>query len=322
MGLRSYIIQRAITAFAIFLVVLTINFIIFHTIPSDPVKTLFKDSRMSPEDLQRMRVLFGLDKPLWDQYLIYMKNSLTGEMGVSFSYYREPVSGIVGDRLVNTLILVGSASILALVMGVAIGTVAAWRRNTPTDFSLLTSSLFFYSIPTFWLGMLCLFLLAGRVPYGGMYTPGAEYSNPLEKFADLMRHLVTPMIVLALVLFGQYVMLVRSSLIDVLSEDYIATAKAKGLKDRSILRHHALPNAMLPLITITAINLGLVVGGAIQTETVFSWPGIGRLMYDALTTRDYPILQGSFLIVTAVALVANVLADITYVFLDPRVKRK
>jgi peptide/nickel transport system permease protein len=308
-----------ITAFVVFLIILTLNFVIFHTIPGDPVRTLFQDPRMTAEDRARMAEIFGLDKPLYMQYIIYMKNTFSGEMGLSFTY-REPVGGIVSERLFNTLVLVGSASILALFLGVAIGTVAAWRRNTPTDFGLLGGSLFLYSMPTFWLGMLALFALAGHVPSAGMYTPGADYAGLLDQLVDLMRHLIAPMTVLMLVLFGQYVMLMRSSLIDVLSEEYMQTAAAKGLSTSQLLRRHALPNAMLPLVTISAINLGLVVGGAIQTETVFSWPGIGRLMYDALITRDYPILQGCFLVVTAVALIANLIADITYVFLDPRVR--
>lgn len=319
MGMRSYVVRRAITAFVVFLLILTINFVIFHTIPGDPVRTLFQDPRITPEDRARLAHIFGLDRPLLDQYFIYMKNSLTGEMGISFTY-REPVADYVMQRLVNTIILVGSASVLALFLGVAVGVVAAWRRNTVTDFGLLGASLFLYSMPTFWLGMLALFALSGLVPSGGMYTPGEIYSGPFDKFLDLMRHLVVPMTVLTLVLFGQYVMLMRSSLIDVLSEDYIVTAMAKGMSDRRMLQKHALPNAMLPLVTISAINLSFVVGGAIQTETVFSWPGVGRLMFDALLTRDYPILQGSFLIVTAVALVANLIADIAYAYLDPRVK--
>lgn len=317
--MRSFVIRRIVTAFLVFLIILTLNFVIFHTIPGDPVRTLFQDPRITQEDRDRLAAIFGLDKPIHEQYLIYMKNSLVGEMGLSFTY-REPVADYVIERLKNTLILVGSASILALVMGVAIGVLAAWRRNTPVDFGLLGGSLFLYSMPTFWLGMMALFALTGHVPSGGMYTPGEIYTGVFDKFLDLMHHLLIPMIVLTLVLFGQYVMLMRSSLIDVLSEDYIITAKAKGMTDRKLLSSHALPNATLPLVTISAINLSFVVGGAIQTETVFSWPGIGRLMFDALLTRDYPILQGSFLIVTAVALVANLIADITYAYLDPRVK--
>jgi peptide/nickel transport system permease protein len=319
MNLRRYVFQRIVTAFVIFLVILTLNFIIFRTIPGDPIKTMFQDPRMTPQDIQQLREAFGLEKPLLTQYFIYMYNSLTGELGISFTY-RDSVWDIVSDRLVNTLILVGGASLLALLLGVSTGIVAAWRRNSLTDFSLLGTSLFFYSVPTFWLGMLSLFALAGLVPSSGMYTPGVDYEGPLDKFFDLMRHLIVPMMVLTLVLFGQYVMLMRSSLIDVLQEDYITTGKAKGLSNRDLLRRHAVPNAMLPMVTVTAINLGLVVGGAIQTETVFSWPGVGLLMYEGLIARDYPILQGSFLVVTLVALVANVLADITYAFLDPRVK--
>ncbi len=322
MNIRTYMLRRAVTAFAIFLVILTLNFIIFHTIPGDPIKTLFQDPRISPADLAQLRHTFGLDKPLWEQYLLYMRNSLTGEMGRSFSYFGDPVNVIVEQRLVNTLILVGSASVLALFLGVGIGTLAAWRRNTPVDYGLLGGSLFLYSMPTFWLGMLMLFALSGLAPSGGMYTVGATYAGPFDQLIDLLRHLAVPMTVLTLVLFGQYVMIMRSALIGILSEDYIVTAHAKGVASRDVMRRHAIPNAMLPLVTITAINLSFVVGGAIQTETVFSWPGVGRLMYDALITRDYPILQGAFLVVTAVALAANFLADITYAFLDPRVKVK
>ncbi len=321
MGLRRYILQRAVTAIAIFFVILTLNFIIFHTLPGDPVRTLFQDPRLSVADREKLTQIFGLDKPLFDQYVIYMSNSLHGQMGMSFTY-REPVTSIVYERLVNTLLLVGSASILSLFLGVALGTIAAWRRNTAADFGVLGSSLFLYSMPTFWIGMLALFALAGLVPSAGMFTPGAIYTNPFGQVLDLLRHLLVPMLVLTAVLFGQYVMIMRSTLIEVLSEDYIVTAKAKGLSDRRILKTHARPNAMLPLVTVAAINLSFIVGGAIQTETVFSWPGVGRLMYDALLTRDYPILQGSFLIVTAVALVGNFIADIAYAFLDPRVRVK
>jgi peptide/nickel transport system permease protein len=319
MNMRRYILRRVVTAFVVFLVILTLNFVIFHTIPGDPVRTLFQDPRITEADRERLAHLFGLDKPLLEQYVIYMKNSLTGEMGLSFTY-REPVAGYVTERLWNTVILVGSASVLALVIGVAVGVVAAWRRNTPTDYGLLGGSLFLYSMPTFWLGMLALFALTKYVPSGGMYTPGAMYTSAFDRLLDLLHHLVVPMTVLTLVLFGQYVMLMRSSLIDVLSEDFIVTARAKGVSDRTMLRKHALPNAMLPLVTITAINLSFIFGGAIQTETVFSWPGVGRLMYDALITRDYPLLQGSFLVVTLAALLANLVADIAYAYLDPRVK--
>jgi peptide/nickel transport system permease protein len=319
MQIRRYIITRIVTAFAIFLFILTINFVLFRTIPGDPIAALFYDPRMTPDDVQRMRHVFGLDRPLWDQYIIYMKNSLSGQMGISFTY-REPVWDIVSQRLLNTLVLVGTSALLALFVGILLGTIAAWRRNSSTDFGVLSVSLFLYSVPAFWLGIMALFALANYVPMGGMLTPGMHYANWFEGLLDLLHHLIVPMVVLTAVMLGQYVMLTRASLIDVLSEDYVITARAKGLNTREILRHHALPNAMLPLVTLTAINLSFIVGGAIQTETVFSWPGIGRLMYDSLMTRDYPILQGCFLILTIVALVANLLADITYFFLDPRVR--
>lgn len=313
--------RRAITAFIVFLFVLTLNFVMFRTIPGDPIGILFQDPRITIEDRERMAQIFGLDQPQWTQYVIFMRNSLTGEMGLSFTY-REPVIDIVAERLVNTLILVGISSVLAVVLGVIFGTISAWRRNTPVDFGLLCTSLFLYSMPAFWLGVIALSALSDFVPMAGMYTPGMDYANWFEKFWDLIRHLMLPLVILTLVMFGQYVMLTRSSLIDVLSEEYVVTAMAKGLSDKSILRHHAIPNAMLPLVTVTAINLSFVVGGAIQTETVFSWPGIGRLMYDALITRDFPILQGCFLILTVVALLANLVADVAYFFLDPRVRIK
>ena len=319
MNLRAYIIRRAVTLFVVFLIILSINFMIFRLLPGDPVRSLFQDPRLDPEDREQIAQLFGLDKPIWVQYLLYMKNALVGELGMSFTY-RQPVWDIVAEKLENTIILVGSAAVLAFVLGITTGIVAAWRRKTATDFGILGTSLFLYSVPTFWLGMMLLFALGGIVPSAGMYTLGAVYDGPFDKFADLLKHLAAPVIVLTCVLFGQYVMLMRSSLIDVLQEDFIVTARAKGMRERFLLRRHAFPNAMLPIVTITAINMGFIVGGAIQTETIFSWPGVGRLMFDALMARDYPILQGCFIITTLAVLVANFVVDITYVFLDPRVR--
>ena len=319
MNLRAYIIRRAITAFVVFLIILSINFMIFRLLPGDPVRSLFQDPRLTPQDREQIAHLFGLDKPVWMQYLLYMKNALRGELGMSFTY-REPVWDIIAVKLENTIVLVGTAAVFAFILGITTGTIAAWKRKTATDFGILGTSLFLYSIPTFWLGMMLLFALGSIVPSAGMYTLGAVYHGPLDKFADLLRHLAAPVTVLTCVLFGQYVMLMRSSLIDVLQEDFIITARAKGMPERSLLRRHAFPNAMLPIATITAINMSFIVGGAIQTETIFSWPGVGRLMFDALLARDYPILQGCFIITTLAVLIANILADIMYAFLDPRVR--
>jgi peptide/nickel transport system permease protein len=225
--------------------------------------------------------------------------------------------------MVNTAILLGAATVLIVVLGVGIGVIAAARRGSKLDSSSVVTALLFWSLPTFWTGMLLVFLLGvwlHAFPISGITTPGAVYTSTLDRWSDITSHIVLPTVTLALVDIGQFVLITRSSLIDVLTEDFILTAKAKGLSRRSVIWKHGVRNALLPVITASALYISLVVGGAIQVETVFSWPGMGRLVYDAVLRRDYPILESCFLIFAVAVILANLASDLMYQVLDPRVR--
>lgn len=230
---------------------------------------------------------------------------------------------MIGGKILPTVLLLGVAEIIAIVIGILFGVISAWKRGKAVDTGLLTTSLLLYSMPVFWFGMILVLIFSATMhllPTGGMVTPGRLYVDSWVKMADIWRHMIMPALCMSLAMVGEYALTMRSTMIDILQEDYITTARAKGFDEKYVLRRHAMPNAMLPMITIIAINLGLIVGGAIQIETVFSWPGLGNLMYTALNNRDYPLLQGLFLLVTVSVVLANVLADLLYELVDPRVK--
>ena len=317
--MQRFILKRLVISLFLIWVVVTLNFFLFRILPGDPVRFLFNDPRMTEEIRQRLYASFGLDKPLPVQYGLYLLNAARGELGKSFVHL-EPVAKIVGEKLVNTIILVGPATLIAIILGSLLGVVMAYRRGTTTDTGILGMVLLFWATPTFWVGLLIIVAFLGVLPTSGMFAPGASYLPFSQKIGSLLSHLILPLITLSFALTGQYAMIMRNTLIDILSEDFITTAKSRGFRDHYILRRHAVPNAMLPMTTIIAINIGLIMGGAVQTETVFSWPGIGRLMYDSILTRDYPVLQGSFLIMATCMITANFIADILYGFFDPRVR--
>jgi len=317
--MQRFILKRLVISLFLIWVVVTLNFFLFRILPGDPVRFLFNDPRMTEEIRQRLYASFGLDKPLPVQYGLYLLNAARGELGKSFVHL-EPVAKIVGEKLVNTIILVGPATLIAIILGSLLGVVMAYRRGTTTDTGILGMVLLFWATPTFWVGLLIIVAFLGVLPTSGMFAPGASYLPFSQKIGSLLSHLILPLITLSFALTGQYAMIMRNTLIDILSEDFITTAKSRGFRDHYILRRHAVPNAMLPMTTIIAINIGLIMGGAVQTETVFSWPGIGRLMYDSILTRDYPVLQGSFLVMAVCMIMANFIADILYGFFDPRVR--
>jgi peptide/nickel transport system permease protein len=249
-----------------------------------------------------------------------MGNLLQGDMMISFHTNR-PVTEILSERLWNTVILIGAGQILAIIVGVLFGMFSAWKARTSLDYASLTISLVAWSIPTFWLGVILLFWGSNNgMPIAGMSTPGMSSYPLLTQWGDIARHMFLPTLTYTIVYMGEYMLIMRSSLLDVLSEDYILTAKAKGLSIFQILKDHAIKNAMLPLVTIIAINLGFTVGGVIQIETVFSWPGLGMTTVEALNRRDFPVLQGAFLLIAVAVILSNLLADLAYSYLDPRVK--
>ncbi len=239
-------------------------------------------------------------------------------------YQGQSVVGVIGDRFWPTILLIGLAEIIAIFVGLLLGAYTGWRRGGITDRVGNGVSLVLYSMPYFVIGMPLIIIFAaglGWFPTSGMLTPGETYAGPLDFLGDLLSHLVLPLACISLGLIGGYSILMRSSITETRAEDYIATARAKGLSDGKILRSHAIPNALLPAVTLIAINLGYVVGGAITAEIVFNWPGLGTLTVDALNSRDYPVLQGIFLFLGISVVIANLGADIVYGYLDPRVRR-
>jgi peptide/nickel transport system permease protein len=336
-----YILKRLGWALLTILFVLVLNFFLFRVLPGDPARAGIRDPRLTREAVEAIRVRYGLDKPVINcfeslnplktgscfvnpldtQFFLYVGNLLQGDFGISYHSNR-PVLDVLVERLKNTLVLIGAGEILAIFIGLTIGVIAAWKVRTPVDYSTLISSLIAWSLPTFWLGIILLFIGTRRfgLPIGGMSTPGADFDSRWEYYLDVARHMILPTITFTIVFVGEYMLIMRSTMIEVLSEDFILTAKAKGLSAYHTLKDHALRNSMLPMITIIALNLGFIVAGAIQIETVFSWPGIGQLIYEAVGRRDYPVLQGAFLIIAITVIFANLTADLLYSYLDPRVR--
>ncbi len=321
--------------------VVVLNFFLFRVM-GDPSR-LLKDPRLSQASLAAMQARFGLDEPvincfaslnplrleagtcgvnpLETQFFSYVRNLFRGDFGISFHSQR-PVLELLGERLGNTVLLIGAGQVLAILFGVLLGLLAAYRARTLLDYTALVGSLAAWSIPTFWLGILLLFWgsTSFGLPLGGKGTIGGSFETPWGGLLDLGRHLLLPTLTFTIVFIGEYMLIMRSTVLDVLSEDYILTAKAKGLTTFQILKDHALRNAMLPIVTIVALNLGFTVAGAIQIETVFSWPGLGLTVFEAVQRRDYPVLQGAFLLIAVSVIAANLLADLLYALLDPRVR--
>lgn len=317
-----YLLTKLGQVLVTLLAVVTFNFYLFHVLPGDPIRLLARAGNLQPEDIARLRQLFGLDQSLPVQYLVYLRDLATGNLGMSLTY-RQPVSDILAQRIVNTVELLAVATVLVVVIGIFAGVVAAARRGTRADAGTVIVSLFFWSLPTFWTGLMLIFILGvyfHAFPISGSGTPGVFYTSPIVQLEDFLPHLVLPSLTLVLVDIGQFVLITRSSLIDVLTEDFILTAKAKGLSARQVLWRHGVPNAMLPVVTTSALYVSLVVGGAIQVETVFSWPGMGRLIYDAVLRRDYPLIEASFLLFAVTVILVNFVSDLLYLWIDPRVR--
>ena len=305
--------------------VLVFNFFLFRVLPGDPAKNLTRNRLVPAEQVQALRESFGLGKPLPQQFAGYVRDTLRGDLGISYKF-RRPVSDVIAERIWPTVLLLGLSTVLSTIIGLFIGIRGAWRRGSTFDRGSLAVSLALYAMPEFWLGILLLIAfgvgvgpLPGLFPTGGLSTPGTDMTS-LAGVLDVARHLFLPCLTLTLAYLAEYALVMRSSLLDELGEDYLVTARAKGLRDALVLRRHAVPNALLPTTTLIFLNLGFVVSGAITIETVFSWPGLGLLSYEALRTPDYPVLQGVFLLFSAAVIVANVLADLLYPYLDPRVR--
>ena len=319
-----YIVRKLAQAFLTIIAIVLLNFLIFRMMPGSPERVLLRNPYLTKEKVEEVRREWGLDKPLIpDQFVGSVRATATGDLGYSLKFRGQSVAEVVGSHLWPTVILIGLAEAIAIVVGLAAGAYAGWRRGSTSDRVGSGAALILYSMPYFVIGMPLIIIFAanlGWFPTSGMLSPGARFESFPEQLANFAWHLVLPLVTITLGLIGGYSIIMRSSIIETRSEDYVTTARAKGLRDSRVLRYHAFPNALLPMVTIIAINLGYVVAGAITAEVVFNWPGLGTLTVDALAARDYPVLQGIFLLLAITVVLANLAADLVYGRLDPRVR--
>ncbi|RYX95103.1 MAG: ABC transporter permease [Bradyrhizobiaceae bacterium] len=306
---------------AVVLIIATFNFILVHAAPGDPAQVIAGQSGASDEKLLlQLRAEYGLDKPYPVQLATYLGRVLTLDLGYSYRQQRT-VSSLILDRLPATLLLTATAFMLALFSGIVLGTLAGVRAGKWSDTLLTILSLLLYATPVFWLGLMLVLLFSVQLdwlPAFGYATIGVP-QTALQRMVDIGTHMVLPVISLAAVYLAIYTRLMRSSVLDVTHQDFIKTAKAKGLKQGAIIIRHILRNAMLPIVTVAGMQAGALVGGAVVIETVFAWPGLGRLIYDALLQRDYPVLLGVFLVMSVIVIALNLLTDAIYRMIDPRV---
>ncbi|WP_208542927.1 ABC transporter permease [Nocardioides euryhalodurans] len=322
---RRYAAGKALGALGSLGFMLVVNFFLFRVLPGDPARTLGRGRFTTQEQLEEFNATYGLDQSLPQQFVTYVQNTLTGDLGISLRY-RVPVSDLIIDRMWPTLLLVGTSTLLAAVIGIWMGVNSGWRRGSRFDRGATGSSLTLYSMPEWWLGLLLIYLLAvgpgplpGLFPTGGLHSPDVDPSSPAGVL-DVAWHLTLPVLTLTLAYLADYALIMRSSLLDEIGEDYVTTARAKGLRDVQVRNRHAVRNALLPTTTVVALSIGFVVTGAITVETVFSIPGLGLLATEALTVPDYWVLQGTLLVSTAAVIFANLAANLVYGLLDPRVR--
>lgn len=305
--------------------VLVVNFFLFRVLPGDPARTLGRGRFSTPEQLAEFNRTHGLDQPLLEQFFTFLRNTFTGDLGVSIKY-NVPVSELLLDRMWPTILLVGTSTLLSTVIGVWMGVIQAWRRDSFFDRSSTGGALTLYSMPEWWLGLVFIAVFAvGMGPIPGLFPTGGLHSTDVgpgffEGALDTAWHLVLPVTTLTLAYLAEYSLVMRASVLDEVGEDYLTTARAKGLRDIQVRNRHAVRNALLPTTTVIALNLGFVVSGAITVETVFSIPGLGLLATEALSTPDYWVLQGTFLVASAAVIFANLAANLVYGLLDPRVR--
>ena len=317
------LISRLLQGLALVLAVVVLNFVLVHAAPGDPVETIAGASGgMSPELMAELRAQYGLDKPLLVQLGVYLAKVVQGDLGFSY-YFNLPVASLIGERLPATLLLVVSAVLLAFLIGTTLGVLSARKPNGLLSQCITVLSLVGFAAPIFWVGIMLVILFASVwpiLPVAGMRAIDSDGGGGWVDMLDVAQHLVLPTITLSLVCLAQYSRLARSSMLDVLGSDFIRTARAKGLAERVVLYKHALRNALLPVVTVLGLQFGNVLAGAILVETVFNWPGLGRLAFESVLRRDYPTILGVLLFSSIVVVVMNQITDLCYRLIDPRIK--
>ncbi|MCA2436580.1 ABC transporter permease [Rhizobium leguminosarum] len=315
----QYSLRRLIIGIGMLVALSMLIFLLLRLTPGDPIDAYIDPNLpMSPSDLADLRRSLGLDQPLPVQYLGWLQQALTGNLGYSIKRLDQPVLGLVLSRIGPTVLLMGTALAFAIVTGIACGVIGAVRRNSLADLSLSVVALAGISSPAFLSALIGLYIFSVRLhwmPSGGMLTPGEEFS-----VGDLLHHLILPAALLSVAQAALIMRYMRASLLEVLNQDYVRTARAKGVREFWVISKHALRNALLPIVTLIGSTIGLAIGGAIFIESVFNWPGMGLLLVDAVQTRDYPVVMGATLVIGACVIVVNLLTDITYAVVDPRIK--
>jgi peptide/nickel transport system permease protein len=303
--------------------VIVFNFFLFRLV-GDPTTQLARLPGSTPAEIEKLKADYGLDKPLPGQFVDYVGDTLTLDLGIS-QRSRQPVWDEIKAAIPWTLLLVGTGTLAATLLGSWLGVIAATKRGKRTDDGLLSFSLFTYAAPEYWIGIILILVFAVWIPIfpaGLQMSPGVDFANWWDQAVDVLDHLILPATAMTLMLLGQYFLIMRSSMVDVLTEDFVTVKRATGLPWNRVVRSHAVPNALLPLVTVAAIQFGLVAGGAITIETIFSWPGLGELSFTAINDKDFPVLEGTFLVFSVGVILANLIADCLYFYLDPRVQAR
>jgi len=317
MGLLSYVARRLLLAIPTFFFTTLIIFLLAHLAPGDPIEVMSAWKPIPTWLKGEIRRSFGLDKPLYIQYFIWLSNALQGNLGYSY-ISGQWIGAIILSLAWNTIELMLTAQIVSLIVAVVLGVIAAVKQNSPIDAAISTLSLFGYSMPTFWLALLLIYVFSlnlGLLPTSGYSTVGQPFS-----LLDHLRHLILPVATMVINNSAYLLRLVRSSMIEVLSKSYIITARAKGLRERTVIYKHAFRNALLPLVTVVGISMGFLLGGSVIIESIFAWPGLGRFIMQAAISRDYPSIMGTSMIIVIMVLLANISVDIAYGIIDPRIR--
>jgi peptide/nickel transport system permease protein len=325
----GYLVRRLLGAIPLLLGILTIIFFVVHLAPGDPTARFFNPN-VSPEVIEQMRRNLGLDQPLHIQYWRWLTSFLTGDFGHSFGQMR-PINEILPEVLWNTLQLTLVSLVLIFVVGMLIGIVQAVRQYSIADNVLTFLALFFYSMPSFWFALMLILILSLRAgqegwllqfPASGMTSIEYEYLSAGEQLADRLRHLVLPAIALGIGSAAGVARYMRGSMLEVIHQDFIRTARAKGLSERAVVFKHALRNALIPIITLVGLYLPFLLSGAVLVETIFAWPGMGRAIVEAILARDYPMVMATSFVIAAIVVLGNLLSDVLYAVVDPRIRNE
>ena len=314
----SYVIRRLLQAVPLLLGISIVAFAVQRAAPGGPLSAFEADPSTTEADLERLRHAFGLDQPLPLQYVTWLTHFISGDWGYSYVQH-QPVMSLIAERLPNTLYLMATVFITVAILAIPIGVFTAVKQYSWFDHVTTGVTFAFLSTPTFWLGLLLIIFFGLQLhwlPLGGIQTPGTDHPD----LADRLRHLILPVAAIALVQLGAHTRYLRASMLETIGQDYMRTARAKGLGERIVVLRHGLKNAAIPLVTVLALDLPELFGGALVTEQIFGWPGMGRLLFDAVTRFDYPILMGVLAVSSALIILANLLADVVYGYLDPRIR--